>query len=69
MSCLYCSKNSPDSVAVGFLAAASGAGYTLYACPDCLRSRQLLRLSEHPDESDGAPRTRVGAPGSAEGGS
>lgn len=47
-------------VAVGCIEAGSGPGALIYACWACMRGRSIVPLTEHPDDTDGHPRFRVG---------
>lgn len=49
------------AVLVGALERGSGPPLLVHACPTCARDRGLLPLFEHPNASDGTPRTRGAA--------
>lgn len=49
-----------EAVLVGAVERGSGPPLMVHACPGCARAQDLLPLAEHPESSDGTPRTRQG---------
>lgn len=56
--CAWCKGSEPPLIPVGFVEQGTSAGAYILACSDCRDARDLLPLAEHPDDTDGLPRTR-----------
>ena len=56
--CGWCKTTTPPLTPVGFVEQGTSAGAYILACSGCRDARDLLPLAEHPDDTDGQPRTR-----------
>lgn len=55
--CAWCETTAPPLTAVGFIEQGTSAGVLIHACNGCRDARRLVPLKEHPDGTDGQPRT------------
>lgn len=55
--CGWCGTATPPLIPVGCIEQGTSAGALIHACESCQESRGIVPFAEHPDDTDGAPRT------------